>query len=91
MLYGSFVLVVVIAAGAVLVPGLALVPVLVLSQVLNTVLLLPLLVFMYRLGRDPGVIREFTTSRRQAVAHVVTLVLTGACVLALLGLSLTSG
>lgn len=91
MFYGSFVLVVVIAAGTVLVPGLPLVPVLVLSQVLNTVLLLPLLVFMYRLGRDPGVMGEFTTSRRQSAAHVVTIVLTGACVLALLVLSLTSG
>ena len=90
MFYGSFVLVVAIAAGAVLLPGLSLIPVLVLSQVLNTVLLLPLLVFMFRLGRDPAVMGEFTTSRRQAVAHLVTIVLTGVCVLALLVLSLTS-
>jgi len=89
MFYGSFVVVVAVAAGTVLVPGLPLIPVLVLSQVLNTVLLLPLLVFMYRLGRDPTVMGEFTTNRRQAVGHLVTIALTAVCVMALLWLTMT--
>jgi len=91
MFYGSFVLVVAIAAGVVLVPGLPLVPVLVLSQVLNTVLLVPLLVFMWRLGRDAGVMGEFTTTRGQSLAHASTIVVTGACVIALLVLTVAPG
>jgi Mn2+/Fe2+ NRAMP family transporter len=90
MFYGSFVLVVLIAAGAVLLPGLPLVQVLVLSQVLNTVLLVPLLVFMWRLGRDPAVMGEFTTSRGQSLAHAATIVVSGACVIALLVLTLST-
>ena len=39
--------------GIILVPGMPLISVLVLTQVLNAVLLLPLLVFMYLLARDP--------------------------------------
>jgi Mn2+/Fe2+ NRAMP family transporter len=42
-----------LAAVIVLQPGLPLIRVLVLTQVLNALLLLPLLVFMYALARDP--------------------------------------
>lgn len=49
-----------VSAGAVLLPGESLVPVLVLTQVLNAALLLPLLVVMYRLARDPEVMNDAT-------------------------------
>lgn len=88
--YGCFVLVVFIAAGVVLVPGLPLVAVLVLSQVINAVLLLPLLVFMYRLGRDSSVMGEFRTTRLQAAGHLVTIGLTASCVMVLLALTISS-
>jgi Mn2+/Fe2+ NRAMP family transporter len=51
--YGSYLCVAGVALCAVLLPGISLIPVLVLTQVLNAVLLLPLLLFMYGLARDP--------------------------------------
>jgi Mn2+/Fe2+ NRAMP family transporter len=55
LFYASFVSMVVVAAGLVLIPGAPLVPILFLSQALNAVLLLVLLPFMRRLARDPAV------------------------------------
>ena len=50
--YGTYGLVVVIAAGIVLIPGAPLIPILVGTQALNAVLLLPLLVFIRGLAGD---------------------------------------
>ncbi len=58
LFYGSFVAAVVLAAALVLVSGAPLVPILFLSQALNAVLLLAILPFMRRLGRDPAVMGE---------------------------------
>jgi len=54
LFYASFVSMVVVAAGLVLVPGAPLVPILFLSQALNAVLLLVLLPFMRRLAPRPS-------------------------------------
>ena len=50
--YATFGVVTVVSALAVLIPGLPLIPVLVLTQVLNAILLLPLLAFMLAISRD---------------------------------------
>jgi len=52
-----------LGAAIVLVPGLPLVPVLFVTQVLNAVLLLPLLVAMRALGKDRHVLGEFANGR----------------------------
>ena len=49
-----------LALVTVLLPGMPLIGVLVLSQVLNAILLLPLLVFMYLLARDPQVMGGYS-------------------------------
>ena len=87
LFYASFLSCAVVSAAAVLVPGLSLVSVLVLTQVLNAVLLLPLLVLMYRLARDTDVVGEFRLGRSAGV-YVVTIALVALCVAALLVLSL---
>lgn len=46
-----------------LIPGAPLVPILVLSQALNAVLLLVLLPFMRRLAGDPAVMGQYTSGR----------------------------
>jgi len=58
LFYGSFVAAVALAAALVLVSGAPLVPILFLSQALNAVLLLAILPFMRRLGRDPAVMGD---------------------------------
>lgn len=76
------------AATIVLLPGISLIPLLVLTQVLNAVLLLPLLVFMYALGRDAELMGEHRIRAGAAAGYLVTIVAVGGCVVALLVLSL---
>ena len=77
------------AAGAVLLPGLPLVPVLVLTQVLNAVLLLPLLVFMYCLARDPTLMGEQRATPRASAVYLITIGFIALCVIALLALTIS--
>jgi NRAMP (natural resistance-associated macrophage protein)-like metal ion transporter len=63
LFYGTFVGIVILAAAIVLIPGAPLVPILILSQALNAVLLLVLLPFMRRLAGDPAVMGEYASGR----------------------------
>jgi NRAMP (natural resistance-associated macrophage protein)-like metal ion transporter len=58
LFYSSYCAVVAVAVIVVLIPGAPLIPILFLSQALNAVLLLVLLPFMRRLGRDRSVMGE---------------------------------
>lgn len=80
LFYLSNVAVTAVAAGVVLVPGIPLVPLLVSSQTLNAVLLLPLLVLMQRLSRDTSVLGEHVVSRPWAAVQLVTILAVGTCV-----------
>ncbi|MFN8052634.1 MAG: Nramp family divalent metal transporter [Acidimicrobiales bacterium] len=83
LFYVTMGVVVVVAIGIVLLPGVSLVPVMVLTQVLNAVLLVPLLVFMYFAGRDRDLMGAFATGRRMAAAHLVVIAVVSVCVVAL--------
>ncbi len=63
LFYGTFVGIVILAAAIVLIPGAPLVPILILSQALNAVLLLVLLPFMRRLAGDRAVMGEYASGR----------------------------
>jgi Mn2+/Fe2+ NRAMP family transporter len=86
LFYSTFVLVAGTAAAAVLVPGVPLVPLLVLTQVLNALLLLPLLVLMYRLSRDDEVMGAHVPSAA-SVVYLVAIGFIGVCVAALIVLT----
>ena len=86
---GTFLAVAGIGALIVLVPGMPLVPLLVLTQVLNAVLLLPLLVFMALLARDRDLMGAFTAGRSATVAYGIAIAVIGTCVVALGALALT--
>jgi NRAMP (natural resistance-associated macrophage protein)-like metal ion transporter len=76
-----------VAAVAVLLPGVPLIRILVLSQVLNAILLLPLLVFLYRIARDRDLMGPFAATRAMAAVYLATIGLVAICVGALLVLS----
>jgi len=86
-LYTTFGAVVVLGAGIVLVPGAPLVAILFLTQALNAVLLLPLLVFLIGLVRDPEVMGEHASGRVGTAALVAATGLVVVCVGALAVLS----
>ena len=83
LFYGSMGAVVAISAVIVLLPGISLIPVMVLTQVLNAVLLLPLLVFMVSAGRDVDLMGDLATGRRGAIAQGAVIAVVTVCVGAL--------
>lgn len=85
--YGSFLFVVGAAVLIVLVPGQSLIGVLVLTQVLNAVLLLPLLFFMYGLSRDRQLMGTYRVKTGLAALYVVTIAIIAVCIGALFILS----
>jgi Mn2+/Fe2+ NRAMP family transporter len=74
---------VVVGAAVVFLPGLALVPVLVLTQVLNAVLLLPLLVVVQRFARDPELMGPYRNGRRATLAAAAAFAIVAASVIGL--------
>lgn len=86
--YVSIIAVAAISAAAVLVPGAPLISILVLTQVLNAVLLLPLLAFMYGLARDRDLMGEHAATRRESAVYLVTIGLVSASVVATLAFTL---
>jgi Mn2+/Fe2+ NRAMP family transporter len=86
--YLTYGVVVALGAGFVLVPGAPLVPILFLTQALNAVLLLPLLVFLYRLVGDRDLMGEYASGRKGSVALLVGIGLIALCVTALAAISL---
>lgn len=59
----AFAAVMAVSAAIVLVPGAPLIPIIFLSQVVNTVLLIPILVFLLRIGRDRQLMQKHVLSR----------------------------
>lgn len=89
LFYLTFGFVTVCGAFTVLFPNMPLVTVLVATQVLNAVLLVPLLVVMVGIGRDRDLMGRFTIGRAGAVAYWTTTGVVVACVVALAVTSVT--
>ena len=81
--YASYGLAMAVAAALVLLPGVPLVPVLVLSQALNAVLLLLVLPFLRALAADPSVMGEHRLGRAGRVTTAIVIALVAVAVLAL--------
>lgn len=78
--YGAVTL---LGAGAVLLPGTPLVAVLVTTQILNAVLLVPLLVVMVGIGRDHDLMGEFAIGRLATCCYGLVTAVVVVCVAAL--------
>jgi Mn2+/Fe2+ NRAMP family transporter len=89
LFYGTYAVIVVVGAGVILVPGAPLVSILVLTQILNAVLLLPLLAFMYGISRNRALMGDHVATRAAAGSYLVAIAFIGTCVAALGVLSLT--
>ena len=87
LFYSSFGVLVIGAAGVVLIPSAPLVPILFLSQALNAVLLLVLLPFMRRIAKDPEVMGVEAMGRADSLLTGVALGLVAVSVGALLVLT----
>jgi len=83
LFYGTFALVTIVGMAIVLIPGAPLIPILVLSQVANAILLLPLLTFMFGIARDKKLMGEFRTGRTMAVVYLAAIVVIAVSIIAL--------
>lgn len=83
LFYVTFGLVTLVAAFIVLVPDAPLVTILIATQVLNAVLLVPLLFAMIGIGRDRNLMGQFAIGRAGMVVYGVTTALVVSCVVAL--------
>ncbi len=81
--YGTYAAVVVTAAVVVLIPGVPLIPILYLTQALNAVLLLPLLIFIYGISRDRELMGAHANGRWGALASAVAISFLTVCIGAL--------
>jgi len=84
LFYGTFAAVTLLSAGLVLIPGAPLVTILVLTQVLNAVLLLPLLFYMYGIARDRHLMGEYVSSRKILNVYLVVIAVVALCIGAML-------
>jgi NRAMP (natural resistance-associated macrophage protein)-like metal ion transporter len=89
LFYGTFGAVTVLGAGLVLIPGVPLVPILVGTQVINAVLLLPLLFYMSGIAQSRTLMGEYAVGRLTASAYwiVIALVIVSIGTLAVLSVT----
>lgn len=88
LFYSTYAVVMVVGTGLVLIPGTPLVSILVGTQVLNAVLLLPLLVYLTAIARDQSLMGDQAAGPLLTAASGVVIVLVSASVIVLLALSL---
>jgi NRAMP (natural resistance-associated macrophage protein)-like metal ion transporter len=89
LFYGTFGVVTVIGAGLVLIPGIPLVPILVGTQVINAVLLLPLLFYMSGIAQSRTLMGEYAVGKLTASSYWIVIALVIASIGTLAVLSIT--
>ncbi|QGF25065.1 divalent metal cation transporter [Raineyella fluvialis] len=87
LFYGTFAAVTVVGVVLVLLPGVSLVPILVLTQVLNAVLLLPLLAYMAGIARDSRLMGTYVAGRAVTSVYYIVIALVVVCIAAMLWLT----
>lgn len=81
--YTLYSLMVALGAGVVMIPGLPLIPIMYLSQVLNGLVLPVILIMMIQLINDPAVMGDYVFSRgANAIAWIAVVVLSGISIMA---------
>ncbi|MFA5919199.1 MAG: divalent metal cation transporter [Candidatus Nanopelagicaceae bacterium] len=80
LFYGTFAAITVIAAGLILLPGAPLVTILLWTQVLNAVLLLPLLFYMFGIARDKRLMGEYRAGARMQAVYLLIIGMVAVCI-----------
>ena len=81
LFYATFAVITTLSAILILIPGAPLIKILVFTQILNAVLLLPLLIYMYGISRDERLMGEFTSTRTMRFVYglIITIVAIAIC------------
>lgn len=89
LFYSTFAVITVAAATLVLIPGAPLIRILVLTQILNAVLLLPLLLYMFGIAKDGRLMGEFKASSKMLIVYGLIIAIIFICVATLLWLTIS--
>ena len=84
LFYATFGVITVVSAILILIPGAPLIKILVLTQILNAVLLLPLLVYMYGISRDERLMGEFVSTKTMRVIYGIIILIVAIAVCCML-------
>ncbi len=80
LFYGTFAAITVLSALLILIPGAPLITILVVSQILNAALLLPLLVYMYGISKDKRLMGEYSATKTMLWIYRVIIAIVFVCV-----------
>ena len=84
LFYSTFAAITLVAATLVLLPGAPLIKILLLTQILNAILLLPLLLYMFGIAKDQRLMGEYKASTRMLGIYGIIITLIFTCVATLL-------
>ncbi len=82
LFYLTFGAITLVAGGLIMIPGVSLIWILISSQILNAILLLPLLIYMYGIAKDKKLMGEFSSGPRAKALYGTIIGLVAVCVLA---------
>ena len=82
LFYMTFAALTIVAGGLIMIPGISLITILISSQVLNAILLLPLLAYMYGIARDKKLMGEYVAGKRSLFLYGLIIGIIAICVLA---------
>ena len=71
LFYATFGVITAVSAILILIPGAPLITILVLTQILNAVLLLPLLIYMFGIAKDERLMGEYVASKKMRNVYLV--------------------
>ena len=80
LFYGTFAAITLIAAILVLLPGAPLITILLWTQVLNAILLLPLLIYMFGIARDKRLMGEYRAGKRMQSIYILIIGMVAAAI-----------
>jgi Mn2+/Fe2+ NRAMP family transporter len=87
LFYTTFGFITALSAILILIPGAPLIKILILTQILNAILLLPLLLYMFGISRDKKLMGEFIATKRMSIVYLVIIGVVAAAIFGMLWFS----
>lgn len=88
LFYSTFGFITLLSAILILIPGAPLIKILILTQILNAILLLPLLIYMFGIASDEKLMGEFIATKRMSIIYLVIIGFVSAAIFGMLWFSI---
>ncbi len=80
LFYGTFAFITLLSAALIMIPGAPLITILVVTQILNAVLLLPLMLYMYGIAKDKRLMGSYAATKTMRGIYLVIITLVAICI-----------